>query len=393
MNKNIVLGISGGIAAYKMVEVASRLMKLGANVDVIMTEAAREFVQPLTFRSITHRPVESNLFSPPDHFEVKHISLAKKADLFMVAPATANVIGKIANGIADDLLTTIIMATQAPVLISPAMNVNMYNNLSVQDNISYLKNKNYKIITPSSGYLACGDVGAGRLPEPEKLVEHIKKEVSKKDFKGKKILVTAGPTREAIDPVRYLSNYSSGKMGYELAKIASYRGADVTLVSGPTNLEKPIGVDLININTAVEMRDKVMEISDEQDIIIKAAAVSDLKPKKYSNNKIKKRKTDIKNIELKSNPDILVELAKKKNEGQILVGFAAESESLIENSLLKLREKNLDMIIANDISKKDAGFQSDKNEVIFITKKEQNSLPLMSKAKVADRILDKIKNL
>ena len=393
MDKNIVLGISGGIAAYKMVEVASRLMKLGANVDVIMTEAATEFVQPLTFRSITHRPVESNLFSPPDHFEVKHISLAKKADLFMIAPATANIIGKIANGIADDLLTTIIMATQAPVLISPAMNVNMYNNPIVQDNLSYLKDKNYKIVTPSSGYLACGDVGAGRLPEPEKLVEHIRKELSKKDLKDKKILVSAGPTREAIDPVRFLSNYSSGKMGYELAKMASYRGADVTLVSGPTNLEKPIGVDLININTAVEMRDKIMEISDEQDIIIKAAAVSDLKPKKYSKTKLKKRKTNIKNIELKANPDILAELAKKKNNDQILVGFAAESESLIENSLLKLKEKKLDMIIANDISKENTGFQSDTNEVIIITEKEKESLPLMSKAKIADKILDKIKNL
>ena len=393
MGKNIVLGISGGIAVYKMVEVASRLMKMEANVDVIMTDAATEFVQPLTFRSITHRPVESNLFSPPDHFEVKHISLAKKADLFMIAPATANIIGKIANGIADDLLTTIIMATQAPVLISPAMNVNMYNNSIVQDNLSYLADKDYKIITPGAGYLACGDVGAGRLPEPEKLIEHIKKELTKKDFKGKKILVTAGPTREAIDPVRFLSNYSSGKMGYELAKIASYRGADVTLVSGPTNLEKPIGVDLININTAVEMRDTIMKISDEQDIIIKAAAVSDLKPEKYSNNKIKKRKTDIKNIKLEANPDILLELAKNKKKSQILVGFAAESESLIENSLLKLKEKNLDMIIANDISKENIGFQSDKNEVIIITKRKKESLPLMSKTEIADQILDKIKNL
>ncbi|MGM0436839.1 MAG: bifunctional phosphopantothenoylcysteine decarboxylase/phosphopantothenate--cysteine ligase CoaBC [Bacillota bacterium] len=393
MDKNIVLGISGGIAAYKMVEVASRLIKLGANVDVIMTESATEFVRPLTFRSITHRPVESNLFSPPDSFEVKHISLAKKADIFMIAPATANIIGKIANGIADDLLTTIIMATQAPVLISPAMNVNMYNNPIVQENMEYLKEKDYRIITPPAGYLACGDVGEGRLPEPDQLVENIKKELTKKDFKNKKILITAGPTREAIDPVRFISNYSSGKMGYELARMASYRGADVTLVSGPSQLEKPLGVNLINVKTAEEMNKAVNDIAKEQDIIIKAAAVSDLKPKNYNKNKLKKQDDKITSIEVESTPDILAELGKNKPEDQILVGFAAESEYIIKNSLRKLKEKNLDMIIANDITRDDAGFQSDKNEVEILTKNTQKSLTLMEKIEIADTILDNIKNL
>jgi len=393
MDKNIVLGISGGIAAYKMVEVASRLVKLGANVDVIMTESATKFVKPLTFRSITHSPVESDLFSPPDHFEVKHISLAKKADLFMIAPATANIIGKIANGIADDLLTTIIMATEAPVLISPTMNVNMYNNPIVQENMEYLKEKGYKIITPPAGYLACGDIGEGRLPEPYQLVENIKKDLTKKDLKNKKVLITAGPTREAIDPVRFISNYSSGKMGYELARMASYRGADVTLISGPSNLEKPLGVNLIKVNTAEEMKNEVINRSKNQDIIIKAAAVSDLKPKNYNNNKIKKNNKKITSIEVESTPDILAELGKNKPEGQILVGFAAESEYLIKNSLKKLKEKNLDMIIANDITRDDAGFQSDKNEVEILTKNTQKSLTLMEKIEIADTILDNLKNL
>ncbi|HKL74783.1 MAG TPA: bifunctional phosphopantothenoylcysteine decarboxylase/phosphopantothenate--cysteine ligase CoaBC [Halanaerobiales bacterium] len=393
MDKNIVLGISGGVAAYKMVEVASRLIKLGANVDVIMTESATEFIKPLTFRSITHRPVESNLFSPPESFEVKHISLAKKADLFLIAPATANIIGKIANGIADDLLTTIITATQAPVLISPAMNVNMYNNPIVQDNMDYLQEKGYNIINSPSGYLACGDVGEGRLPEPYQLVENIKKELTKKDFKNKKILITAGPTREAIDPVRFISNYSSGKMGYELARMASYRGADVTLVSGPSQLEKPLGVNLIKVKTAEEMKDAVINRSQEQDIIIKAAAVSDLKPKKYNKNKLKKKDNDITSIEVESTPDILAELGKNKPAGQILVGFAAESEYLIKNSLKKLKDKNLDMIIANDITRDDAGFQSDKNEVEILTKNTKKSLTLMEKIEIADTILDNLKNI
>ncbi|MGM0410173.1 MAG: bifunctional phosphopantothenoylcysteine decarboxylase/phosphopantothenate--cysteine ligase CoaBC [Bacillota bacterium] len=393
MNKNIVLGISGGIAAYKMVEVASTLTKMGATVDVIMTEAATEFVTPLTFRSITHRPVETTLFTPPESFDVKHISLAKKADLFLIAPATANIIGKIANGIADDLLTTIIMATQAKVMISPAMNVNMYNNQIVQDNINYLKEKNYKIITPGAGYLACGDIGAGRLPEPEILVEHIKKEVTDKDLANKKILVTAGPTREAIDPVRYITNHSSGKMGYELAKMASYRGADVTLISGPTKLSPPLDVNLIEINSAQDMKNEITKIAKKQDIIIKAAAVADLKPKNYSTNKIKKSKKSLKEIEFESTPDILADLGSNKENGQLLVGFAAESESLVNNSIEKLKKKNLDMIIANNITKKESGFQSDENEVVIITSDYKEKLPLMKKSKLANIILDKIKKL
>ncbi len=393
MNKNIVLGISGGIAAYKMVEVASTLTKMGATVDVVMTEAATEFVTPLTFRSITHRPVETTLFTPPESFDVKHISLAKKADLFLIAPATANIIGKIANGIADDLLTTIIMATQAKVMISPAMNVNMYNNPIVQDNLNYLKEKDYKIIAPGAGYLACGDLGAGRLPEPEILVEHIKKEVSNKDLVNKKILVTAGPTREAIDPVRFITNHSSGKMGYELAKIASYRGADVTLISGPTELPPPLGVNLIEINSAQDMKEEIAKIAKKQDIIIKAAAVADLKAKNYSSNKLKKAKKKINKIEFESTPDILADLGSKKENGQLLVGFAAESESLIDNSMDKLKKKNLDMIIANNITKEESGFQSDDNEVFIITSDIKEKLPLMKKSKLANIILDEIKKL
>lgn len=393
MDKNIVLGVTGGIAAYKMVEVASRLMKSGATVDVVMTESATKFVKPLTFRSITHRPVETDLFSPPNQFEVKHISLAKKADVFLIGPATANIIGKIANGIADDLLTTIITATQAPVLISPAMNVKMYNNPIIQDNLEYLQQKGYKIITSPSGYLACGDVGEGRLPEPYQLVENIKKQLTKKDLKNKKILITAGPTREEIDPVRFISNHSSGKMGYELARMASYRGADVTLVSGPSQLEPPLDVEVVNINSAEEMKKEVFKRSENQDIIIKAAAVSDIKPKKYNKNKIKKGKNELSNIEIESTTDILSELGKMKIEEQILVGFAAETEDLIKNSFTKLEEKNLDMIVANDITKKNAGFQSDKNEVEILTKDEQKSLALMEKKEIADIILDNIKKL
>ena len=393
MDKNIVLGITGGIAAYKMVEVASRLMKSGATVDVVMTESATKFVKPLTFRSITHRPVETDLFSPPNQFEVKHISLAKKADVFLIGPATANIIGKIANGIADDLLTTIITATQAPVLISPAMNVKMYNNPIIQDNLEYLQKKGYKIITSPSGYLACGDVGEGRLPEPYQLVENIKKQLTKKDLKNKKILITAGPTREKIDPVRFISNHSSGKMGYELARMASYRGADVTLISGPSQLEPPLDVEVVNINSAEEMKKEVFKRSENQDIIIKAAAVSDIKPKKYNKNKIKKRKNELSNIEIESTTDILSELGRMKVEEQILVGFAAETEDLIKNSFKKLEEKNLDMIVANDITKENAGFQSDKNEVEILTKDEQKSLALIEKKEIADIILDNIKKI
>lgn len=393
MNKNIVLGITGGIAAYKMVGVASSLVKEGATVDVIMTESATEFVQPLTFRSITNRPVNTSLFSSPEHFDVKHIGLAKKADLFMIAPATANIIAKIANGIADDLLSTTIMATKAPVIISPAMNTNMYNNSIVQDNISYLKDKRYKIINPDSGYLACGDIGAGRLPELVVLVENIKKQLTEKDLKGKNVLVTAGPTREPIDPVRFLSNYSSGKMGYELARRASYRGADVTLVSGPTHLKTPLGVEMIKVETAIEMKECLDKLASEYDIIIKAAAVSDLRPKTYNSEKLKKRDDDLKTISVVANPDILAGLGANKREDQILVGFAAESDAVIENARAKLYEKNLDMIIANDISREDVGFQSDENEVTIITDDFQKKFPIMSKTEVADIILDRIKDL
>ena len=392
MKKNIVLGITGGIAAYKMVDVASKLVKKNYNVDVVMTESATEFVKPLTFRSITHNPVETNLFSPPAHYDVKHISLAKKADLFLIGPATANIMGKIANGIADDLLSTITMATTAQVLFAPAMNVNMYNNPIVQDNMEYLQKKGYKVITPGSGYLACGDVGQGRLPEPNTLVEHIIKESTDNDLNDKKILVTAGPTKEPIDHVRYLTNYSTGKMGYELARKASYRGADVTLISGPTELCEPFATTVKQVKTAREMDEEVNNLAPEQDIIIKAAAVSDYRPSCYHNKKLKKH-NQLNQLELTSNPDILKKLGKNKPSDQFLVGFAAESNELINNARKKLKDKNLDMIIVNDISKSETGFGSDENEVTIITAKSIEEIPIMSKRKLADIILDKINNL
>jgi phosphopantothenoylcysteine decarboxylase/phosphopantothenate--cysteine ligase len=389
MNKNIVLGITGGIASYKMVDVASKLVKQDFNVDVVMTEAATKFVKPLTFRSITHAPVETDMFSPPVHYEVKHVSLAKKADLFLIGPATGNIIGKIANGIADDLLSTIIMATNAPVIIAPAMNVNMYNNTIVQDNITYLEKMGYKIINPGSGYLACGDIGKGRLPQTELLVEHILKDTQEKDLAGKNVLITAGPTQEPVDQVRYLTNYSTGKMGYELARKANYRGANVTLVTGPTNLQEPLETDVKQIKTAIEMKKEVSKIAHKQDIIIKAAAVSDYRPSNYYNKKLKKDNL-LEEIKLTTNPDILEELGKNKQKNQVLVGFAAESNDLIINGRKKLEKKNLDMIVVNDISKAETGFASDENKIAILTSKGAQDIPVMSKRKLADIILDEV---
>jgi phosphopantothenoylcysteine decarboxylase/phosphopantothenate--cysteine ligase len=388
MSANIVLGVTGGIAAYKSLQVASSLTKLNHNVYTIMTESAAEFINPITFHSLTHLPVESELFSTTTS-EVKHIGLADKADLFLIAPATANFIAKAAAGIADDLLTTVILATEAPIMIAPSMNVHMFENPVVQRNMKTLEDLGYKIITPEAGYLACGYTGKGRLPAPERLVEEVRKELFKKDLKNKKILITAGPTRESIDPVRFLTNHSSGKMGYALAQAAAYRGAEVKLVSGPTELEAPLGVELSRVETAAEMKDSVFAEAETADIIIMAAAVADYRPQNYSAQKLKKGNDNLK-LELERTTDILAELGKKKNKSQLLIGFAAESENLLENAQLKLRKKRADYIIANDISNKNIAFGSDKNQVTILSEEGSTKLPLLEKEKLAHKIFDYI---
>lgn len=389
--KNIVIGITGGIAVYKVVDVVSRLKKLNANIFIIMTKNATEFVTPLTFRSLSLNVIVTDMFHEPTTFDVEHISLAQKADLFLIAPATANIIGKISNGIADDMLSTVVMATKAPVWIAPAMNTGMYINPIVQRNIKDLSELGYNFIEPDSGRLACGDLGIGKLATPERIVEEITNALLiKKDLVGKKVLVTAGPTRELIDPVRYITNFSSGKMGYEIAKEARDRGADVTLVSGPVNLEKPTGINVISIVTAKEMYEEVINYFDESDIIIKAAAVADYTPSDYSKEKIKKSDKDL-FISLKRTKDIAKEIGSIKNN-KIIVGFAAESENVIENAKKKIVKKNFDFIVCNDISKSDIGFGSDSNIISIIDKDGiVNTYEKMLKSEVAKIIIDKIK--
>ncbi len=385
--KTILLGITGGIAAYKMAHVASSLTKMGHEVHVVMTESAQKFISPVTFRAITGLPVETDLFTEPNKNEVKHIALADKSDLVMVAPATANMIGKIANGIADDLLSTILTAVTSPVIIAPAMNVNMYNNEIVQDNIQYLEDKGYQLINPSEGMLACGYTGKGRLPEPDILVEYILKTLTKKDLSGKKILVTAGPTREGIDPVRYITNHSSGKMGYAMAKRASYRGAEVKLIAGPNDLEVPLTVDFEKINSAEDLYNSVMADYTNYDIIVMAAAVADFTPENLAEDKIKKHTEDYFVLELKRTKDILEQISTTKKENQTIIGFAAESRNLVENAKAKMEKKDMDMVVANDIKNKDI-FGSDESEVIIITEDTQIDVSRSSKEEIADKIYD-----
>ena len=393
--KTVVIGVSGGIAVYKACDVVSRLKKLNANVHVIMTKSATEFVTPLTFQSLSQNYVVSDMIEEPKTWDVEHISLAKKADVFLIAPATANVIGKVANGIADDMLTTTVMATTGKVLIAPAMNTNMYRNPILQRNISILKELGYNFVDPDSGRLACGDIGEGKLASPEKIVDAVVDlfNEDKKDLLGKKIMITAGPTVESIDPVRYLTNRSTGKMGYAIAKMAANRGADVTLVSGPTNIEPPSNIKkLIKVQSAKDMYDAIIDNFDENQVIIKSAAVADYKPKNYSDKKIKKSNDDL-IIELDRNKDIAYELGKiKKNK--ILVGFAAETNDLIENAKGKISKKNLDFIVANDLTESGAGFGTDTN-IVKIIDKDGNiaKYPQMKKDEVADVILDKVKSL
>ncbi|MBM7555478.1 bifunctional phosphopantothenoylcysteine decarboxylase/phosphopantothenate--cysteine ligase CoaBC [Halanaerobacter jeridensis] len=392
-DKNIVVGVTGGIAAYKAVQIVSSLTKLGANVEVIMTESATEFVKPLTFQSISHNPVRQDMFTPPKNWDVEHISLAQKADLMLLAPATANMIGKLANGIADDMLSTTVMATTAPVLIAPAMNNKMYENPIVQDNISYLKKHNYKFIEADAGYLACGTVGKGRLPDPEEIVQQSIVEIlSTEELTEKKVLVTAGGTQEDLDPVRYLGNYSTGKMGYNLARVAQVEGADVTLVSAPTNLNKPNGVDLVEIKSAEEMYQQVMELQEEQDIIIMAAAVADYRPVNREVQKIKKSSDELR-LELERTTDILSQLGQVRDDEQVLVGFAAETEDLLANAQQKLKEKQADLIVANDVSASDIGFASDDNQVTLISEQGQKKIKKANKLKIAIQIFNEIMQL
>ena len=391
MSKTVVLGVSGGIAAYKACDVVSRLRKENIQVNVIMTKHATEFVSALTFQSISQNPVAVEMFEPVTNWDIEHISLAKKADIFLIAPATANVIGKIANGIADDMLSTTVMATKAPVVIAPAMNTNMYENPVTQANIQKLKDLGYIFIEPGYGRLACGDLGPGKLAEPDLIVENIKFLLNKTDeLKGKNVLVTAGPTQEAIDPVRYITNKSTGKMGYALAYQAALMGAKVTLVTGPTNLEIPFGIsEVIKVKSAEQMYEAVTSSFDEMDIVIKSAAVADYKPKNISDSKIKKSDSDLV-LELDRNKDILFELGKLKTK-QVLVGFAAETDDLIANAQKKLAKKNLDFIVANDLKQEGAGFAGDTNIVkLLFADGNIEELPIMTKNQLSKEIYDKI---
>ena len=391
--KTVLLGITGSIAAYKIAYLASALQKLHADVHVLMTENATNFINPITFETLTGNKCLVDTFDRNFHFQVEHVSIAKKADVVMIAPVSANVIGKIANGLADDMLTTTVMACRCRKIFAPAMNTAMYENPIVQDNIKKLQHYGYEVITPASGYLACGDTGAGKMPEPETLLEYILREVAfEKDLSGKKILVTAGPTQEAIDPVRCLTNHSSGKMGYAIAKMAMLRGAEVTLVSGPTAIEPPLFVKVVPVTSARDMFEAVTGLSDQQDIIIKAAAVADYRPKQVSEDKVKKKDDQV-SIELERTDDILKYLGQHKKNGQFLCGFSMETKDMIGNSRAKLEKKNLDMVAANNLKVEGAGFQGDTNVLTLITQDEEVSLPLMSKEDAALKILDKIISL
>lgn len=390
-NKTVVLGVTGSIAAYKIANLASSLVKKGTNVHVIMTKNATNFINPITFETLTGNKCLVDTFDRNFEFSVEHVSLAKQADIFMVAPASANVIGKIANGIADDMLTTTIMACKCHKVISPAMNTNMFENPIVQDNLEKLRNYGYEVIDPASGYLACGDTGAGKMPEPTVLESYIMKNIAmEKDMAGKKVLITAGPTMEAIDPVRFISNHSTGKMGYALAKIAMERGAEVTLVTGKTYIEKPDFVKIIDVKSAKEMFDAVDKEFDSQDIVIMSAAVADYRPKTVADEKIKKNDEEAA-IELERTDDILGTMSRRK-KNQFLCGFSMETEHMLENSKNKLKKKNLDMICANNLKVEGAGFGTDTNVVTLITENESRQLPIMSKEQVANEILTEINN-
>lgn len=391
--KTILLGVTGGIAAYKSASLASLLVKAGAEVRVIMTENAKNFITPITFETLTGHKCITDTFDRNFEFSVEHVSLAQKADAIMIAPATANVIAKLAHGLADDMLTTTVLASKAPKIIAPAMNTGMYENPVTQDNLALLQKYGMEVVTPASGRLACGDVGAGKMPEPETLIEYIYKVCAcKKDMTGMKVLVTAGPTQEALDPVRYLTNHSSGKMGYNIAKICMLRGADVTLVSGKTALAAPMFVRTIPVTSAKDMFDAVTSHAPEMDLIIKAAAVADYRPSHVADEKVKKSDAELA-IPLERTDDILKYLGEHKRPGQFLCGFSMETENMLENSQKKLQKKNLDMIVANNLKMAGAGFETDTNIVTFITPDTVTELPIMGKDQVAFRLIDKILEL
>lgn len=396
-NTTIIVGVTGGIAAYKACDVVSKLKKLNANIHVIMTESACEFVQPMTFQTLSNNFVINDMFKEPKTWEVEHIELAKRADAFLIVPATANFIGKLAAGIADDMLTTTVMATRAPVIIAPAMNTNMYTNRIVQANIGALQDLGYKFIEPASGRLACGDIGAGKLADVDDIVAYMvdffEKEAQVKDLVGRRIMISAGPTIEAIDPVRYITNRSSGKMGYAIAKRAVARGAQVTLVSGKTDLDVPKGlVKYISIESADDLYENLVREFEANDVVIQSAAVADYKPKSYSDKKIKKKDSDL-SIELCRNKDVAQELGKIKGD-KVLVGFAAETNDVLENATKKIKKKNLDFIVANDLTMQGAGFSTETNIVKIIEADGRiNEYPKLLKSEVGDIILDKVRDI
>lgn len=390
--KNVVLGVTGSIAAYKIANLASALVKLHADVTVIMTKNATNFINPITFETLTGNKCLVDTFDRNFQYSVEHVALAKKTDLFLVAPASANVIGKLAHGIADDMLTTTILACKCPKLVSPAMNTNMYENPIVQDNLKKLEHYGFEVIDPASGYLACGDTGAGKMPEPETLLSYILRELAcEKDLAGKKVLVTAGPTQEKIDPVRYITNHSTGKMGYAIAEDCMRRGADVTLVTGPVALTPPPFVHVIPVVSAADMAQAVKGSADQQDIIIKAAAVADYRPIDPADEKVKKKDGEA-SLSLERTEDILSYLGEHKREGQFICGFSMETEHMLENSRAKLLKKHADMIVANNLKTAGAGFGTDTNVVTIITAEDCRELELMSKADVAHEIVNCIKN-
>ena len=390
--KTVLLGVTGSIAAYKIANLASMLVKLHCNVHVIMTKNATNFINPITFETLTNNRCIVDTFDRNFQYNVEHVSLAKQADVMMIAPASANVIAKLSHGLADDMLTTTALACTCKKIVAPAMNTQMYNNPITQNNLKTLAGYGFEVIEPASGYLACGDQGAGKMPEPEVLLDYILKEIAcEKDMAGMNVLITAGPTQESLDPVRYITNHSTGKMGYALATCAMLRGAKVTLVTGPTNLKKPPFVNVVEIKSAQEMFDAVTCRADEQDVIIKAAAVADYTPAVVSDEKVKKADGELQ-IDLKRTQDILKHLGEHKKANQFLCGFSMETENMLENSRKKLTKKNLDMIVANNLKVAGAGFGTDTNVVTLITKDSELELDIMSKTDVANRILDEIMN-
>ncbi len=392
-DKTVLLGVTGSIAAYKIASLASMLVKQGAKVQVLMTENATNFINPITFETLTGRKCLVDTFDRNFEFSVEHVSIAKAADVVMIAPASANVIAKLAHGLADDMLTTTVLACRCKKIIAPAMNTNMYENPIVRDNLKVCERYGMEVIAPAAGYLACGDTGAGKMPEPEVLFEYIVREIAfGKDLAGKRVLVTAGPTRESIDPVRFITNRSTGKMGYAVARAAAYRGARVTLVTGPVNLKPPMFVDVVPVESAREMFEAVTSRSGEMDMIVKSAAVADYRPGTVGAEKIKKSDGDM-SIALERTDDILGWLGSHRREGQILCGFSMETQNMLENSAAKLEKKHVDMIVANNLKVSGAGFGTDTNVVTFITKDGAEELPMLTKDEVAHRLLDRLMDL